>query len=132
MPARPCVLVVDDDSSIRDLVRTRLNLAGYDVHTARTGAEAIESLAKPKFDALVLDINMPGMDGFSVLQAMREGVLVPRRVVPTLVLSARHAGQDVKRAIELGAKDYLPKPFNETQLLTRVARLLRTPKSAAA
>ena len=131
MPAKPGVLVVDDDSSVRDLVRTRPNLAGYDVHVARTGAEALEHLSNPKFEALVLDINMPGMDGFSVLKAMREGVLVRRRV-PTLVLSARHAGADVKRAIELGAKDYLPKPFNETQLLTRVARLLRAPKAAAA
>lgn len=125
------ILVVDDDANIRDLIRVRLDQAGYDVHTARTGLEAISRIGELSPSAMVLDINMPEMDGFGVLAAMKQ----ERWSLPVLVLTARHAGDDVRRAIGLGAKDYLTKPFNEAQLLARVARLLRrplTPPPAAA
>ncbi len=127
MPGRARVLVVDDDSNVRDLIRVRLDAAGYDVHTARTGLEAIDRIGELSPSAMVLDINMPQMDGFGVLAAMKkEG-----KSLPVLVLTARHAGDDVRRAIDLGAKDYLTKPFNELQLLARVARLMRRPLPAA-
>jgi DNA-binding response OmpR family regulator len=117
------VLVVDDDANVRDLIRVRLDQAGYDVHTARTGLEAISRIGELCPSAMVLDINMPEMDGFGVLAAMKQ----ERMSLPVLVLTARHAGDDVRRAIGLGAKDYLTKPFNEAQLLARVARLMRRP-----
>ena len=117
------VLVVDDDAGVRDLIRVRLFGAGYDVHTARDGVEAMSRIGELRPNAMVLDINMPLMDGFGVLAAMKQEHIS----LPVLVLTARHAGDDVRRAIGLGAKDYLTKPFNEAQLLARVARLMRRP-----
>jgi DNA-binding response OmpR family regulator len=111
---RKRIVVVDDDRAILDLVSTRLTLAGYDVFSARDGQEA----------AMVLDLNMPGLDGFGVLQ--RLGKAGTARL-PILVLTARHDVADVQRAIGLGARDYLAKPFKDAQLLMRVARLVRPP-----
>ncbi len=116
------ILVVDDDRAIRELVCTRLTLAGYDAFGARDGAEALERIGGLRPQAMVLDLNMPRVDGFGVLQGLgRERALR----LPTLVLTARHSSADVQRAIGLGARDYLAKPFKDANLLMRVARLLR-------
>ncbi len=123
------VLVVDDDLSILELVRTRLTLAGYMVLTARNGAEALTRLNARRYDAMVLDLNMPEADGFQVLEWTKTLAFAPP---PTLVLTARHDVADVNRAIRLGARDYLTKPFQDRQLLMRVARLFRTQPSKAA
>jgi DNA-binding response OmpR family regulator len=120
------VLVVDDDSSILELVRTRLTLAGYMVLAARDGREAIARLSERRYDAMVLDLNMPGVDGFQVLDRMKK---LEFAAPPTLVLTARHDALDVTRAVQLGARDYLAKPFQDRQLLMRVARLFRTQPS---
>jgi two-component system OmpR family response regulator len=124
------MLVAEDDAGARDLIRARLSEAGWDVHTAHNGLEALDRLRGLSPDALILDINMPLLDGFGVLGAMREDEKVRR--VRVLVLTARHAAADVKRAMSLGAKDFLAKPFNDGQLLARVARLLRVPIPAPA
>ena len=129
MQARPRILVAEDDAGVRDVVRTRLEMAGYETHTARTGVEALKRVLELKPQGLVLDINMPELDGFGVLTALRAR---PELKFPaTLMLTARHAPDDVRRAVALGAKDYLTKPFNEKQLLARVARLLRPPIAPA-
>jgi len=120
------ILVAEDDAGARDLVRTRLAAAGYDTHTAHNGIEALQRARALRPAGMVLDINMPGMDGFAVLEAIRTDVNL--RDTRVLVLTARHAADDVKRAMGLGAKDFLTKPFNEQQLLARVARLFRQPK----
>jgi two-component system OmpR family response regulator len=127
MPHKDCILVVEDNYDVRELIRTRLNGAGYDVHTARNGEEALGRIPVVNPAAMVLDINMPEMDGFGVLAAMSRD----RLAIPVLVLTARHAADDVRRAVGLGAKDYLAKPFTEAQLQARVARLLRAPALAA-
>ncbi len=119
----PKILIAEDDSGIRDLVRTRLRIAGYDPHTAKTGREAVERALQLRPQAMILDINMPELDGFGVLVALKQHD--PHLHLPTLVLTARHSSDDVRRAISLGAKDYLTKPFTEAQLLARVARLMR-------
>lgn len=122
-PAARKILVVDDDESITDLLATRLAMAGYNVVTASDGFEAIRALKDQRPHAMILDINMPGLDGFGVLEHMKkQGVHKP----PTLVLTARHNAGDVEKAIRLGAKDYLAKPFNDRMLLIRVGRLLRS------
>jgi len=122
MPLSPKILVAEDDSGIREILRTHLSSAGYDVQVARDGLEAMALIRQWRPDAMVLDINMPGLDGFGVLRAITQDHLPPPR---TLVLTARHAAADVKQAIGLGAKDYLSKPFTEAQLLGRIARLVR-------
>jgi two-component system OmpR family response regulator len=125
MSARPSVLVVEDDAGVRQLIRTRLGAADYEVHVARNGKEALDAIQRLRPRAMILDINMPELDGFGVLEAMREQRDGERPA--TMILTARHAEEDVRRAMQLGAKDYLTKPFSEAQLLRRVARLLRPP-----
>ncbi len=121
-PRRRRLLVVDDEPAVRDLITLRLELAGYHVDTARDGYEALERLSGPRPEAMILDVNMPRMDGFEVLRSVdRLGIAR----VPTMVLTARNAADDVRTAIGLGARDFLAKPFRDDQLLTRVARLLR-------
>lgn len=116
------VLVVDDDRAILELVCTRLTLAGYDAFAARDGAEALERISGLRPQAMVLDLNMPRLDGFGVLQTLgRERA----QKLPTLVLTARHGASDVQRAVSLGARDYLAKPFKDANLLMRVGRLFR-------
>ncbi len=124
------ILVAEDDAGVRELIRTRLSMAGYDVHTAKTGVEAMRRIYDLRPQAIILDINMPELDGFGVLQAMKTHWKEAR--IPTLVLTARHASEDIQRAVALGAKDYLAKPFTESQLLARVARLIRPPAAAQA
>jgi DNA-binding response OmpR family regulator len=116
------VLVVDDDVSILELVSTRLTLAGYVVLTAKNGAEALSRLSERRYDGMVLDLNMPQIDGFGVLECMAD---LPHPAPPTLVLTASHNAADVQRAVKLGARDYLSKPFEDRQLMMRVARLFR-------
>jgi DNA-binding response OmpR family regulator len=122
MLGRPRILVVDDDSGIRDLIRTYLNDADHYVQMAKDGIEAMAKVAERRPDAIVLDINMPNMDGFAMLEALR--LKFGHQHPPVLVLTARHSHDDVKRAVSLGAKDYLAKPFRKDQILLRVARLL--------
>jgi DNA-binding response OmpR family regulator len=121
------ILAVDDDRAVLELVCIRLTLAGYDVFSARNGNEALARLASIRPAAMVLDLNMPGLDGFGVLDQMGQAGTAK---TPTLVLTARHSAPDVKRAIGLGARDYLSKPFNDNQLLIRVSRLFRRPVEA--
>lgn len=125
MQARPRILIAEDDAGVRDVIRTRLGMAGYETHTARTGVEALRRILELKPHGLVLDINMPELDGFGVLTAL--GARPELKFPPTLMLTARHAPDDIRRAVSLGAKDYLTKPFSEAQLHARIARLLRPP-----
>jgi len=118
---RTRILVVEDDPIVLDLITTRLDLAGYDTYFARDGAEGLARLRELRPRAMVLDLNMPRLDGFGLLRKMEmEGLSVP-----TMVLTARNQPDDVKQAIALGARDFLSKPFKDEQLLQRVGRLLR-------
>jgi two-component system OmpR family response regulator len=120
---RPRVLVVDDDPSIVELITTRLELAGYQTAYARDGYEGMARLQEFRPGALVLDINMPRLDGFGMLRQMKQAGLTGR--VATMVLTARNQPEDVQQAVALGARDYLSKPFDDQRLLTRVARLFQ-------
>jgi DNA-binding response OmpR family regulator len=116
------ILVVDDDESIVDLVSTRLIIGCHNVCVAPNGFEAIRALADLRPQAMILDLSMPGMYGIGVLEHMAKPGSYQ---APTLVLTARHLAQDVERAIRLGARDYLAKPFDDRMLLARVQRLFR-------
>jgi two-component system OmpR family response regulator len=118
---RTRILVVEDDPIILDLITTRLDIAGYDTYFARDGFEGLRRLHELRPAAMVLDLNMPRLDGFGLLRKMRlEGLNTP-----TMVLTARNQPDDVRQAITLGARDFLAKPFKDDQLLQRVGRLLR-------
>ena len=127
---RTRILVVEDDPMIRELIVTRLELAGYQTFTAGDGFQGLTSLAEVRPAAMILDINMPRLDGFGVLRKMRETGAIAR--TPTMVLTARNQPDDVRTAISLGARDFLAKPFRDDQLLARVARLLRKVSAPAA
>jgi two-component system phosphate regulon response regulator OmpR len=118
-PAR--VLVVDDDARLRDLLRRYLGDAGFNVHVAEDAPAMNRLWQRERYDALVLDLMMPGEDGLSILRRLRGG----NDRTPIVMLTAR--GEDVDRIVglELGADDYLPKPFNPRELLARINAVLR-------
>lgn len=109
---------------VLELVTTRLNLAGFQTFDARNGREGLDQIEALRPDGMVLDINMPVMDGFGLLSQLKSGgAYYP----PTLILTARNRPEDVKVAITLGARDFLAKPFKDDQLVARVGRLIRKP-----
>ncbi len=122
MSAEPLdILVAEDDAGVRQLLREQLAADGYRVTLARGGADALAILQMWRPAGLILDLNMPGVDGFAVLEGLRKLATAP----PVLVLSGRFAAEDVRRAVMLGAKDYVRKPFTEALMRARVARLVR-------
>jgi len=121
-PDAPLVLVVDDDELVRDLLVTRLELAGYRALAVRDGVDAVSEVFSRTISAMILDVSMPRLDGFGVLRAI---AAANRKPPPTMVLTARHASADVGAALSLGAKDFMAKPFDDQLFLKRVARLLR-------
>jgi DNA-binding response OmpR family regulator len=119
---RPLVLVADDESDIRELVALRLARASYRVVTARDGAEAIERAVELRPDLIVLDVNMPGEDGFETSRRLRAD---PRTShVPVVFLTARTREQDVLTGYARGGDGYVTKPFEPHELLDRVDALV--------
>lgn len=123
----PRVLVVDDDSDVLASLERGLRLSGFEVATAVDGAEALRSATENRPDAIVLDINMPVLDGVSVVTALR----AMDNDVPVCVLSARSSVDDRVAGLEAGADDYLVKPFVLAELVARVKALLRRRGSTA-
>jgi DNA-binding response OmpR family regulator len=117
------ILVVEDEAHLAEGLRFNLEQEGYSVQVLGNGEEALERLSKndEEFDALVLDVMLPGKDGFSVARRLRE----TRNYIPVLMLTARSRPEDVLQGFESGADDYLPKPFNLSILIARVRSLLR-------
>ncbi len=114
------ILVVDDEAPMRKLLSSNLKASGYSVRSAADGAEALKLIEEHRFDLLLLDVNMPGPNGLQVLEAVRRGV-----DVPILILSGRGRERDKVEALDLGADDYLSKPFGVGELIARVKALLR-------
>ncbi len=114
------LLVVDDDDPIRSLLKRFLSERGYRVTTARDAGQARTLLDTLDFDLLILDVMMPGEDGFSLTQAVRT-----ESQVPILLLTARDLPEDRIEGLRRGADDYLPKPFEPEELLLRIDAILR-------
>jgi two-component system copper resistance phosphate regulon response regulator CusR len=114
------VLVIEDEAKIADYVKRGLSEAGYTVDVARDGIEGRYLALEGDYQLVVLDIMLPGIDGFGVLAALRE-----KRGTPVLMLTARDRVEDRVQGLEAGADDYLVKPFAFSELLARVAALLR-------
>lgn len=116
------ILVVEDETHLAQGLRFNLELEGYEVAVAETGETALHTLAgDPAFDLVLLDVMLPGIDGFSVVAELR----ARGSFVPVMMLTARGRGEDVLKGLEAGADDYLPKPFDLPILLARIHSLLR-------
>jgi two-component system response regulator MprA len=115
------LLVVDDDPALARTLRRALGIEGYDVECAGDGAEALQRLSAGRFDAVVLDVSMPRLDGLAVCRRMRER----RDRTPVLMLTARDTVGDRVSGLDAGADDYLIKPFALDELNARVRALLR-------
>ena len=116
------VLIVEDDPMIGELLMLRMNTAGFSATWVRDGPEALERIAHVRPRVVVLDLGLPGMDGFQVLEAFRPQPM--HRIMPIMLLTARHGQDDVKRALALGADDYVAKPFDAAALLSRIGKLI--------
>src|SRR5712691_8413830 len=122
----PHLLVVDDDRRIRDLLSRFLTGEGYRVTTAETAADARGKLKSLSFDMLILDLLMPGESGFDLAKAIRGGSSVPIRM-----LTARDAAESRIKGLEIGADDYLSKPFEPRELSLRIANILKRAQPVA-
>lgn len=113
------ILIVDDEQPICDLIDMNLSAAGYSCVAVQDGLAAIDAVEKNTFDLVLLDIMLPGADGYDVLEYIR-----PYKV-PIIFISAKHEVRDRVKGLKLGADDYLIKPFDVTELLARVEVVLR-------
>ncbi len=120
MKKRPYVMVVDDEQSILRLLKRTLEPEGYGVIVADNGRSALDLLEKHGADLVILDIIMPGLDGFQVLDFIRQ-----RSSVPVIMLTAKREVNTVRDALDLGADDYIRKPFHSGELLSRIRAKLR-------
>jgi len=115
MTGKKQILIVEDDHSIAELQKDYLELAGYGVTIAANGTEALDLIARNEYDLVILDIMLPGADGFTVLQTIRE-----REDIPVLLVSARSEDLYKIKGLDLGADDYVTKPFSPAELVARV------------
>jgi len=124
-PPGPLILVVDDEEHIQRLVRMNLEMEDFRVITASSGTEAIERVRKDLPDLVLLDVGMPGLDGFETLRLIRE-----ISEVPVIMLTVRSDEEDIVRGLELGADDYITKPFRTRELSSRIRAVLRRTRGA--
>lgn len=117
------LLVVEDEDRIRESIKKGLELEGYAVDTAMDGEDGYASASADEYDAIILDVMMPGMNGFEVAKKLRED----DNHTPILILTAKSQAKDIVEGLDTGADDYLPKPFDFDVLTARVRALLRRP-----
>jgi two-component system OmpR family response regulator len=128
MSQQPKVLVIDDEPGVRELISEALSLSEISAVQAADGLEALSFLRRERFDLLILDINMPKLDGLALLEKLRnEGMSVP-----VLMLSARADKADINQGLRTGADDYLTKPFSIEELVLRVKAIMRRSKGEVA
>ncbi|RXK03385.1 response regulator transcription factor [Halarcobacter bivalviorum] len=121
------ILLLEDDFMLNEMIGNYLNSTGHKVETTSTGSECLNLLQKEEFDLLILDINVPDIDGFTILETLHK----QKREIPTIYISALIDIEDISRAFDIGCYDYLKKPFHLKELTIRINRLLKnqiTPK----
>lgn len=121
--SHPTVIVADDDASTRAIVQRVLKNSGFVCHAAGDGSEALEMTRTLHPDVVILDVNMPALDGFEVLSRIKDNP--DTKAIPVLLLTSRQQETDVLRGFALEAADYVIKPFNPMELTARVSRLIR-------
>jgi two-component system phosphate regulon response regulator PhoB len=124
---RKRVLVVEDDRNLQEALRYNLVAEGYDVTVAGDGAVALEQVRERKPDLIILDLMLPGMDGYEVLQRLRRDERTSS--IPVILLTARREEEERVKGFEVGADDYITKPFSARELALRVEALLRRAKA---
>ncbi|MFC1940656.1 response regulator transcription factor [Chloroflexota bacterium] len=120
MKRHPCIMVVDDEQTVLRLLSRTLGPEGYDVIVADNGRAALDLLEEHRPDLVILDIMMPGLDGFQVLNLIRQ-----RSNIPVIMLSARREMATRRDTLNLGADDYVGKPFHTGELVARIRAKLR-------
>lgn len=120
MNEHPCIMVVDDEQAIRTLLKRTLEMEGWEVILAEDGRSALAMMEKREPDLVILDINMPGLDGFQVLERIRQ-----HSNVPVIMLTGIGEVTTLGNALSLGADDYVKKPFGARELLARIRVKLR-------
>jgi DNA-binding response OmpR family regulator len=116
------ILLVEDDIMLNEMITEYIASTGHVIKNAKTGIESLEILDKEKFDLLILDINLPDIDGFTILEKMHE----QKRMIPTIYISALIDIEEISRAFDLGCFDYLKKPFHLKELTLRINKILKT------
>jgi two-component system KDP operon response regulator KdpE len=126
MTAQASILVVDDEQPLREFIRKNLAARGFNVHTASNGLEALALFNTQALELIILDLMMPGMDGLETTRRIRQS-----SPVPIIILTALSEERDKVAALDLGADDYLTKPFGVEELLARVRAVLRRARPAS-
>ena len=116
------ILLVEDDEMLNEMITEYINSTGHVIISTKTGQESLEILDSQKFDLLILDISLPDVDGFTILEKLHE----QKRMVPTIYISALIDIEDISRAFDLGCFDYLKKPFHLKELTLRINKILKT------
>jgi len=114
------ILVVDDDQGMLKIIEARLKHANFDVELAQNGEEAMDAMSKKPPKLVLLDIVMPGMDGFQVLEMMKKSRKT--KSIPVIMITSKADDQAVQRAITMGARDYIVKPFSPSVMLEKVRK----------
>lgn len=116
------VLIVEDDESIRELIRLNLTMVGYEVFTSEDGNSALDILTKEKIDLVLLDVMLPKLNGFEILER------IDSKDIGVIFITAKNSTYDKVKGLKLGADDYLVKPFESIELLARIESVLRRKK----
>jgi two-component system phosphate regulon response regulator PhoB len=127
--AKTKILVVEDEDDIRELLEYNLLKAGYEVTAVTSGEEALRRLDSTAFDAILLDLMLPGLDGFDVCRKLKYDP--DSSSVPIIILTAKNEDTDIVAGLELGADDYIVKPFSPNVLVARIRAVLRRKKEHA-
>ncbi len=117
------ILIAEDDDLTASFIARRLNKSGYDITLLSSGSEALKAAEETEFDLIILDVKMPEMDGFEVLRNLRKTLL--NGSAPIIMLTSMGREKDIVKGLDLGANDYMLKPFSATELLARIHRLLK-------
>ncbi len=115
------ILLVEDEVNLHDALKLNLSLEGYEVSSAYDGPEALKQIEQAHFDLIILDVMLPGVDGFSITEMVR----LNNNQTPILILSAKNTSANKVQGLKIGADDYMTKPFNLEELLLRVAKLIQ-------
>jgi len=116
------ILVIDDENELAKAIQIRLSVSGYEVLTACDGVEGLEKAKKEKPDLILLDVSMPKMDGFKTLEKLKQNSQI--KFIPVIMLTAKSQLDDVTKATDLGAEDYIVKPFDYITVLDKIKKAI--------